>query len=352
MIGIRFFKADASTYVMKTRAGRVNKAGKGLSFFYNSRTVSIAAIPMNAQEAPFVFNMQTADFQEVRVQGQLSFRVVDAPKTAEILNFTLDRTGTGYVSDDPMKLNERVIRVAQGIIQSRVQARALREVLKDSQAMLQALEVGLDEHKTLDAMGIEVLEVSLTAIKPNPETARALEAEARESILKEADDAIYQRRISSVEQERSIKEAELKTDYSVQQKEQEIAEQRIENGRKLMRGEIETRREEQRAKIESQKVTLTADIEAESERQMLIELRVQNRKQESDADAYGLKAQLEAINTLPAETLKTLVMGQLDSEQLIALAMENLSGNISSIGELNLSPDLLGQVFKKGMRQQ
>lgn len=351
MMGIRYFKADASTYVIKSKNGRIAQQGRGLSFFYNEQTTSIAAIPMSAQEAPFIFNMQSADFQEVRVQGQIAFRVVDATKTAEVLNFTLNSNGSDYVSEDPMKLNERVIRVAQGIIQTRVQERALRQVLKDGQQTLFSLEQGLDEHKTLMAMGIEVLEVSLTAIRPNTETARALEAEAREAILKEADDAVYLRRISAVEQERTIKEAELQTDYSVQQKEQEIAEQQIENKRKLMRGDLESQREQQLAGIASRKVTLEADTASEAERQKLIELSVLNRKQESDAEAYSLRTRLDAMNTLPVDTMKALVMGKMDADQLMAMAVENLSGTVTSIGELNFSPDLLGQAFKKGMRQ-
>ncbi|PTY38256.1 NrtR-regulated NrtX [Saccharospirillum sp. MSK14-1] len=351
MINVRYFKADASTYVIKSNHGKVVEQGRGLSFFYLEQTTSIAAVPMSAQEAPFVFNMQSADFQDVRVQGQITFRVVDAIKTTEVLNFTLNRSGFGYVSEDPMKLNERVIRVAQSIIQARIQERSLRQVLKDGQATLQLLEQGLDGHKTLAAMGIEVLDVSLTAIRPNTETARALEAEAREAILKEADDAVYLRRISAVEQERTIKEAELQTDYSVQQKEQEIAEQQIENKRRLMLGDMESQREQQLAVIASKKVALEADVANEAERQKLIELSVLNRKQEADAEAYRLKTQMEAMNTLPVETLKALVMGNMNAEQLMAVAMENLSGSVTSIGELNLSPDLLGQVFKKGMRQ-
>lgn len=351
MMSIRYFKADASTYVIKSKNGRIAQQGRGLSFFYNEQTTSIAAIPMSAQEAPFVFNMQSADFQEVRVQGQITFRVMDATKTADVLNFTLNRNGSGYVSEDPMKLNERVIRVAQGIIQTRIQERTLRQVLKDGQQTLRLLEQGLDEHKTLAAMGIEVLDVSLTAIRPNTETARALEAEAREAILKEADDAVYLRRISAVEQERTIKEAELQTDYSVHQKEQEIAEQQIENKRKLMRGDLESQREQQLAGIASKKVALEADIASEAERQKLIELSVLNRKQESDAEAYSLRTRLEAMNTLPVDTMKALVMGKMDADQLMAMAMESLSGTVTSIGELNFSPDLLGQAFKKGMRQ-
>ena len=61
---------------------------------------------------------------------------------------------------------------------------------------------------TLAALGVELLGFSILAIKPVPETAKALEAEARERILRQADDALYARRHSALEQERIIRENE------------------------------------------------------------------------------------------------------------------------------------------------
>lgn len=49
--------------------------------------------------------------------------------------------------------------------------------------------------------GLEVLNFSILAIKPVPETSKALEAEARERLLREADDALYSRRNNAVEQQ-------------------------------------------------------------------------------------------------------------------------------------------------------
>ena len=56
-----------------------------------------------------------------------------------------------------------------------------------------------------------VTNINILSILPNKETARALEAETRENILREADDAVYKRRNAAVEQERKIKENELNT---------------------------------------------------------------------------------------------------------------------------------------------
>ena len=50
--------------------------------------------------------------------------------------------------------------------------------------------------------------LTVLAVQPNKDTSRALEAETREKILKMSDDAIYERRNASIEQERGVKENE------------------------------------------------------------------------------------------------------------------------------------------------
>src|SRR5207249_11450720 len=68
----------------------------------------------------------------------------------------------------------------------------------------------------------EIYTLSLHDALPISDTARALEAEARERLLREADDAIYNRRNNAVEQERKIRENELNTEVAVQTKQREI----------------------------------------------------------------------------------------------------------------------------------
>ena len=222
MLGIRYFKADSSTFVIKSVNSKVRKQGKGLSFFYNDATASITAIPVNTQEAPFIFNLPTSDFQSVKVQGQASFQISEPEKAADMLNFNLKKDGVSYVSEDPLKVGDRVVRIIQTIVQNKVQATPLRDALLLNQSLVNIISTQRTQADSMKALGISIMDVSIGAVTPTPETSRALEAEARESILKEADDAIYARRKSAVEQERTIKEAELQTELSVQQKEQEM----------------------------------------------------------------------------------------------------------------------------------
>lgn len=339
MFGVKYYKADSSTFVIKTVNGRVRRQGRGLSFFYNGATTSIAAIPVSVQEAPFIFNLQTADFQAITVQGQLSYQVADPARMAEMLNFTLKPDGVAWSTEDPLKLSDRVIRVVGAVIQERVEATPLRKALKSSRELVLLLREQLGRDATLEAMGIVPLEITIGAVKPMPETSKALEAEAREAILKEADDAIYARRKSAVEQERTIKEAELQTELSIQQKEQEIEESRIENERTLLRATVETERER-----------LQAGIESENQRQDLVALEVVNRRREADAEAYGITARMRAFKELPVENLKAMALANMQPDQLMAMAFESLAKNADKIGELTITPDLFSQMVKKANR--
>jgi len=335
MIKIKYYKADPSTFVIKINNGKIKSAGKGLSFFYNGATTSLCAIPVNAQEAPFIFNLESSDFQFLKVQGQVTYQITDPLKINEALNFTLSSDGQSYSSDDPIKLDDKVVRVIQSIVQNCILDVPLRQALLLGKELVQKIFTDLSEYKTLDNTGISIIDASIEAITPRTETIRALEAQARESILKEADDAIYARRKAAVEQERSIKDAELQTQLSIQQKEQEIEELRVENERTLFRGEAETELEKIQSKINEEK-----------QQQDLIVLSSENNKKQADAKAYEIETKMNAFKTLPVENLKAMALAKMDPEQLMAMAFETFAQNAEKIGEFNVTPDLFGKLIK------
>lgn len=337
MFTIKYYKADASTFVIKTVNGKVKRKGRGISFFFNPMTTDIAALPINVQEAPFIFGLQTSDYQSVRVQGQVSYRIDDAEKTADMMNFSLNRDGVSFKSEDPMRISDRVMRSIQTTVQSALQASTLREALTSVQSLVQVLKKSVAEDMSIREMGMSVLDVSISAITPTPETSKALEAVAREEILKRSDDAIYGRRKSSVEQERTIKEAELETEMSVQQKQQEMEEQRVANERALLSGQ---------ALIDQER--LQAQIDRETQRKSLVEQSAENNRIEADSEGYAITARIEAFKALPVENLKAMAMANMQPEQLMAMAFESLAQNAGKIGELTITPDLFGQLMKRG----
>jgi regulator of protease activity HflC (stomatin/prohibitin superfamily) len=190
MFGIQFIKVQPTVYLLQYRKGQVVREGAGLSFFYYAPSTSLVAVPLASEDAPFIFEEVTADFQAVTIQGQVTYRVGDAKKLAALMNFTLNARGQGYASEDPQKLPQRVINTVNVLARAELQKLPLREAIRASDALVQTVRKGLAASGEVSQLGLEILGLNILAIKPTPETARALEAETREQLLKEADEAI------------------------------------------------------------------------------------------------------------------------------------------------------------------
>jgi regulator of protease activity HflC (stomatin/prohibitin superfamily) len=78
------------------------------------------AVPVASQDRAFILELVTADFQSVTVQGQVTYRVTDPRRTAAMMDFALRADGS-YVSEDPLRLGERVAMQVEVIIQQAVQ---------------------------------------------------------------------------------------------------------------------------------------------------------------------------------------------------------------------------------------
>jgi len=308
---LAFMRAAPTTYILHWQHGRLRREGPGLTFFYFAPSSSIAAVPLASADVPFVFTEATADFQTVTLQGTLTYRVSDPARLASALDYSIRPNGS-HVSDDPDKLPERLLQVAQVLARAAVQRLALREALVSSENVVAEVLAGLRGADAVTALGVEILGFALLAIRPTPEIARALEAEAREALQGRSDEAIYARRNSAVEQERRIKESELETELAVQEKQRQIREAQI-----------------------------AADIATEERRAVLLERRVENDRRDADARAYALNATLEPLRGADWRTLMAVSAGGADPKLMIALAFRELAENAAKIGELNVTPDLL-----------
>jgi hypothetical protein len=317
MFGIEYLKAVPTTFVLHYKGGRVKRQGAGLAFLYYAPTSTVVAVPLASADVPFVFNDVTRDFQEVTVQGQLTYRVAEVHKLASLLDFSIDAKGK-YRSEDPTKLEDRLVHATQVLAQGIIGRLTLREALGASEALVSEVTAGLRKVEAVAMLGVEPLALSILSIRPTPEMARALEAVARERLSREADESIYARRNAAVEQERIIKESELNTELAVEAKKREIRERKM-----------------------------AADIAVEEQRTALIDKQVANAKQDSDSRAYALRATLAPLEHADWKTLMAISAGGGDPKMMIALAFRELAENASKIGELNMSPDLLKSLLGK-----
>ncbi|MDH5211388.1 MAG: SPFH domain-containing protein [Betaproteobacteria bacterium] len=312
MLGIRFVKTQPTTYLMQFRGGKVVREGPGLSFFYYAPTSSLVAVPVASKDQGFIFEQVTADFQAVTVQGQVAYRVAEPRKLAGMLNFALRPDARGYESDDPEKLPQRVINVVEVLSKQIVKDLPLKQALRAADSTAERVTAGLRVHPEIVSFGLEILGVAILAIKPTPETARALEAEAREALLKAADDAVYLRRSAAVENERAIREGELDTEIAVGQK-----------------------------KNEFRHAEMAASVALEEKRKEFVARNAHNTRTLAEAEAHRLGAVMQALESADPRIVQALAAAGMQPNQLIAQAFGGIAEKAERIGQLNVSPELL-----------
>ncbi|MHB2019298.1 MAG: SPFH domain-containing protein [Candidatus Xenobia bacterium] len=306
MFGIRYMKASPTTYVLHYVNGAIKHQGTGVAFFYFAPTATMVAIPVDSADIPFVFSETTSDFQPITVQGQLTYRVDDAEKLSTLLDFSIPH------GDGLDVLKQRLINVLQAVTRSVVSKLPLREVLVRSEAIGSRVIQDLQASEAMARLGAEVLDLSIMSVRATPEMSRALEAESREALQREADEAIYSRRNAAVEQERRIKENELNTEIAVEEKQRIIRE-----------------------------TQMAAEIAVEEQRSLLIERKIENDRKETDSRVYALETTLKPLKEIDWRTLTAAGLGGTDPRMNIALAFREMAENAQKIGEINVSPDLL-----------
>lgn len=335
MLGFRFIKFQPSEYVLKYSKGEIVKEGAGISFYYYVPTTSIVVVPVGSIDEPFIFEGLTLDYQTVTIQGQVTYRIIDQKKVCSLLNYTVDNKSCKYVSEDPKKLTQRVINIVKVSAKKHIENLQLREAIKSTEKAAQTMTNEIKNSEEIKLLGVEILGLSILNIQPNKETSRALEAQAREQILKMADEAVYERRNASIEQERKVKENEFNTEIAIENKRRQIKETQLEAEKAVQLKENELKNE-----------SINFEISLEGKRKDLIEKKVENSKVEADAKAYEISSAMKAFDDINPSVIQALASIGMNPDKLIALAFQELANNAGKIGELNITPDLFQQIVK------
>ncbi len=280
----KYFKGEPNTYTICFRNGKVRQHGAGINFWYSPLTTTISAIPVASQETHFVFKETTADFQEVAIQGALTYRLDEPLEVASRLDYTVEPSRKRYTSEDPGKLVERVVNVVQGHTRGLVSRLPLEKALTAVGSVANEVLAQLSAAQDLASLGVVIEGLHFVSIKATPEMQKALEADFREGLNKRADQAIYDRRKAAVEEERKIRESEMNT-----------------------------------------------DVELENRKKALVDTQARNELKLAEAHAK-------------AEELKLSPYGDLPPQALVGLALKEWAANSGSIDNLTITPDLLSKV--------
>ena len=281
---INYYKGEPNTYTICSRNGQVVRHGAGINFWYSPLTTTIAAVPLASQESQFIFNETTVDFQEISIQGSLTYRLDEPLEVAKRLDFTMEPRTHRYKSEDPAQLVQRVVNSVQTHARSEVSRLSLEAALTQVKDLSMVVYKNVMKSPELIGLGIVLEGLHFTAVKTTPEMQKALEAEYRESLHKRADQAIYDRRKSAVEEERKIRESEM-----------------------------------------------SSEIELENRRMKLVDTQARNSLTLAEAEAK-------------AEELKLSPFGDLPPQALVGLALKEWAANAGSIDNLTITPDLLSKV--------
>ena len=307
---VRHLRSEPTYHVLRYRNGDLHGDGAGLAFWFRPIATAVAEVPIDDRELPFLFRVRSADFQELAVQGVITFRVGEPQALARRVDFTLDLE-TGRWAQAPLEQVAGLLsQLAQQFVVDELGKQDVRAILHAGVAPIrQRIERGLRAEPALPELGIELVAVRLADLAPSAEVEKALRQPTREAIQQRADEATFQRRALAVEKERAIADNELANRIELARREEELVARSGANDRLRATEEAATKRIAAEGRAAEIELVEQARIRAERER-----------------------AEIQAAQ--PPEVLR-------------ALALQELAGALGAVDHLTVTPDLLQPLLAK-----
>jgi regulator of protease activity HflC (stomatin/prohibitin superfamily) len=301
--------------VLRYRKGSLQREGPGLAFWFSPNSAAVVEVPLEDQDLPFLFHARSSDFQELTVQGVITFRFADPGLIARRVDFTIDLR-TGQWTEAPLEqVNGLLVQMAQQYVIDELMALELRTILSAGVAPIrERITSGLTNEATLHELGIEIAAVRVAGLSAETDVQRALQQPTREAIQQRADEATFARRALAVEKERAIAENELANKIELAAREENLVAQE---------GANERRRAEEQAAADA----IAAQATDQTERMAA--------RRRSDA-----VRELEAAR-LEAERVRADINSGLGAQILVALAARELAGQLGKVEHLTITPELL-----------
>jgi regulator of protease activity HflC (stomatin/prohibitin superfamily) len=307
-------RSEASSHVISYRKGKVRHSGRGLVFWFRRETASIAEIPMDDRETTLFVTGRSQDFQQVTMQGRLSWHVIDPEQLAQRVDFSIDLYN-GRLRGEPIERIEARLAglVNQAVMQYLAEApvRTLLDV--GIEPLRDRLEDALAAGTSLSDIGIAVVAVRVMSLTPSNELERALQTPTFEALQQKADEAMFERRALAVEKERAIAENELATKTELARREKTLISEEAENARNRATG--------------------LADAH------------------QIEADAEASRIRVIGAAKAEADHAHIAIYRDLSPAVLAGLAAYQLAGKLETIEHVNVTPDLLASLmgeFRKG----
>ena len=312
---LRHLRAEPTSHVSAYRAGALRKAGTGLAIWFRAMNTAIVEVPIDDRELPFLFRVRSRDFQELVVQGVITFRVVDPALLARRVDFSID-LDTGRWTQAPLdQVGGLITQLAQQFVIDELVRLDLRAILAEGVAPVRdRIAAGLVGEGALGDLGLEVVAVRVAALTSTSDVEQALQQPTREAIQQRADEAVFERRALAVESERAIADNELKNRIELARREEDL----------VVREGANARRRAQEDAAAALVAARAADERAE----------------------LGAEREAASLDTIESARLRALaeearIQSAMPADVLMALALRELAGQLDKVEHLTLTPDLL-----------
>ena len=318
---VRHLRGTPTGWIQHLRRGRSAHAGTGLSFWFMPLSAVLSEVPVDDRQVPLVFHARTSDFQDVVVQASVTFRVHDPALAAARFDFSISSLDGRWRSAPLEAMNAMLTEAAQEQALSLIAGMTLTEAVTNGlAAVADRIASGLTADERLVQTGINVADVHVAAIRPEPDVERALQTPTREGIQQEADRATFERRALAVERERAIGENEMQTQIELARRQEQLVAQQGANARR-----------------QAEEAAAAGKIQTEAEA---------GREQRlGEARAHSIRVRGEAEGA--AESARVAAYRDISEGVLLGLALRELAGSLPKIGNLVLTPDLITPVLAR-----
>src|SRR5262245_61952644 len=113
---VRHLRSGPNYHILHYHGGKLVRSGRGLSFWFMPLSASIAEIPCDDRDQPFLFHGRSRDFQDVTVQGTITFRVESPEDLARRVDFSIDVRSGAYLKTPLEQLSELLSQLAQQLV--------------------------------------------------------------------------------------------------------------------------------------------------------------------------------------------------------------------------------------------
>jgi regulator of protease activity HflC (stomatin/prohibitin superfamily) len=327
----RHLRAEPNQYILHYRNGVLARSGAGLAYWFLPLSAAVAQVPVEDIQTTFVLRERSSDVQEVTVQATLTYRIADAEKAAQRVNFSISLDTGTWVEQPLQRLNNLWANWSRHPVRARLIEMDVVDIVRTgADETREVLEEALRGNSAIDEMGLALVSVQIDQVAPTSELEKALQTPTREEIQQKADEATFQRRALAVEKERAIKENELQTEIELARRQEELI-----------------RQEDAQQQAEQQRFEVEAAVEREA---LATEGKAERIRVITEAEAQA-KERLLAVET-EAEARKVAIWRDAPPAVTLGLAVQRFAEKVETINHLNLTPDLLGDMLQRMLLDQ